>query len=179
MNEQNKFFLFFIALALVCFCIVKFLIIPQEQPTAITGGQDDALTHDITAVLEYKSPYLGDNSNTVNLFYHLPLNNIATRFEIDGDNRALTVNYLDTVENIGEDKVKRDLIYNATAAMALIDNLDEITFYFSGDTYIFNRDTLKSAFDTDLSALLGQEIWNECVRDKLNDPAFVNSFYEM
>lgn len=178
MNERNKFFLFFIALALVCFCIVKFLIIPQGESAAITGGQDDALTHDITTVLEYQSPYLCDNSNTVNLFYHLPLNSIATRFEIDGDNRALTVNYLDAVENIGEDKVKRDLIYNAAAAMALIDHLDEITFHFSGDTYVFHRETLESAFDADLSTLLDEESWNKNVRDKLNDPAFVNRFYE-
>ena len=52
------------------------------------------------------------------------------KFEIDSEACTLTVNYLDTVWNIGEEKVQRDLIYNSVAAMAAIDNLSGITYNF-------------------------------------------------
>ncbi|MEX1028487.1 MAG: hypothetical protein WDZ91_00400 [Paenibacillaceae bacterium] len=36
---------------------------------------------------------------------------------------------------IGEERVKRAIIDNATAAFALIDNLEAIRFYFAGESY--------------------------------------------
>lgn len=94
------------------------------------GNQTDALTHDISVVEDYKTSYIGNANNVSGLFEVLPLNNVSMKFEINSEDCTLTVNYLDTVWNIGEEKVQRNLVYNSVAAMAAIDNLSgsPITF---------------------------------------------------
>lgn len=121
---------------------------------------------------------MGDNSNVINLFYALPLCNLSMKFQIDSEACALTVNYLDTVWNVGEEKVQRDLIYNSVAAMAAIDNLSEVTYAFSGDAYSFTREQIEAVFGTSLSDLLADEdIWNEKVQNQLRSDDFVIQFY--
>lgn len=100
------------------------------------------------------------------------------KFEIDSEACTLTVNYLDTVWNIGEEKVQRDLIYNSVVAMAAIDNLSGITYNFSGDSYSFERTQIEDVFGTPLSNLLEQEKWRNDVQDKLKDTDFVEQFYK-
>ena len=136
------------------------------------------MTHDITSIEDYKNLYIGNASNVGNLFWNLPLNNVDMKFEIDSEACTLTVNYLDTVWNIGEEKVQRDLIYNSVAAMAAIDNLSGITYNFSGDSYSFERTQIEDVFGTPLSNLLEQEKWRNDVQDKLKDTDFVEQFYK-
>lgn len=150
--------------------------LPQEEANA--KNQTDALTHDITSIEDYKNLYIGNASNVGNLFWNLPLNNVDMKFEIDSEACTLTVNYLDTVWNIGEEKVQRDLIYNSVAAMAAIDNLSGITYNFSGDSYSFERTQIEDVFGTPLSNLLEQEKWRNDVQDKLKDTDFVEQFYK-
>lgn len=179
MNNKNKIIVALLVIGVLAFCVVQFVIIPhnnakQEQYNA---NQNDSLQHDIESVLNYKSAYIGDSSNVANLFYHLPLHTISMKFEINPNDCYLTVNYLDTVWNIGEDKVHRDLIYNSTVAMALIDNLQQITYQFSGNTFVFTREKIQNSFGNDLSSLLDKEAWNKSVQSKLNDTDFVSGFY--
>lgn len=136
------------AIAVILFCVIQFWIIPAKQArqNEYALNQTDALTHDISAIENCKSSYVGDANNTANLFYSLPLCDISMKFQIDSETCALTVNYLDTVWNIGEEKVQRDLIYNSVAAMAAIDNLSEITYEFSGDSYSFDREQMEDMF---------------------------------
>lgn len=128
MNKKSKIIIGLLAVAVVLFCLIQFWIIPanQAKQEAYAQNQTDALTHDISAIEDYRTAYLGDANNVRDLFGNLPLNNIPRQFEINSDDCTLTVNYLDTVWNIGEDKVQRDLIYNTVAAMAAIDNLSGI-----------------------------------------------------
>lgn len=130
------------------------------------------------SIEDYKNLYIGNASNVGNLFWNLPLNNVDMKFEIDSEACTLTVNYLDTVWNIGEEKVQRDLIYNSVAAMAAIDNLSGITYNFSGDSYSFERTQIEDVFGTPLSNLLEQEKWRNDVQDKLKDTDFVEQFYK-
>ena len=179
MNKKGKAIIALLVVGVFAFCAVQFILIPhinakQEEDSA---NQNDSITHDIESVLEYKSAYCGDNSNIANLFYHLPLNSISMKFQIESENCILFVYYLDTVWNIGEDKVQRDLIYNSVAALALIDNLMQITYEFSGDTFTFTRVAMEDCFGKDLSSLLNKEIWKEKIQSRLNDADFVSSFY--
>ena len=114
MNKKSKIIIGLLVVAVILFCLIQFWIIPtnQAKEEAYAQNQTDALTHDITSIEDYKSPYIGNASNVSNLFWNLPLNNVDMKFEIDSDTCNLTVNYLDTVWNIGEEKVHRDLIYN-------------------------------------------------------------------
>lgn len=179
MNNRNKIIVILLAVGMLLFSVVQFIIVPginhRQEQYAI--AQTDSLTHDIGNVLKYRSKYIGDSSNMANLFYSLPLNNVSMKFEIDSHDCSLTVNYLNTVWNIGEAKVQRDLVYNSAASFSLIDNLTKITYEFSGKSYSVTRSQFETAFGTPLSSLLNQKVWNEKIQSKLNDPAFVKKFY--
>ena len=178
MKKQNRRLLLGLVIAAITLSIVALIIVTQVKEKTAKEGQDDALTHDITTVYDYRSDYVGDNSNTVNLFYHLPLNSVAMNFEIDGTSRSLTVNYEETTKKIGSDKVRRDLIYNATAAMALIANVDELIFTFPDTYFIFRRSALNTIYNAELSNLLPGKTWKAQVQDKLKDDGFVERLYE-
>lgn len=179
MSKKNKIIIGLVAIAAVLFCVIQFGVIPanQNKQAEYAEKQTDALTHDISAIEDFKSPYIGNANNVSNLFYALPLNQITMKFQVNSDECSLTVNYLDTVWNIGEEKVHRDLVYNSVAAMAAIDNLTAITYEFSGDTYSFERKEMEDVFGSPLSDLLKKEIWNEKVQSKLSSSDFVSQFF--
>ncbi len=180
MDKKNKLIIILLIIGVLAFCAVQFIIIPHNKAMQeeYNARQNDSLTHDIENILSYKSAYIGDASNNANLFNRLPLNSVHRKFKIDPDDCFLTIYYLDTLWNIGEAKVHRDLVYNSVSAMALIDNLEQITYEFSGDVFIFTREEIENLFDHDLSSLLNQETWNEKVQSKLHDSDFVSRFYE-
>lgn len=180
MNKKNKVIICLLAIAVILFCIIQFGIIPanREKQAEYVRNQTDALTHDITSIDDYKSPYVGNANNVSNLFYSLPLNNVSMKFEVNSETCALTVNYLDTVWNIGEEKVQRDLVYNSVAAMAAIDNLSGITYNFSGESYFFSREQIEEIFGSPLSELLEQGKWSKEVQDKLSYTDFIKEFFD-
>ena len=180
MSKKRKTIICLLAVTAILFCIIQFVVIPAKQAkqAEYDQNQTDALTHDITSIEAFKSPYIGDASNAGNLFWALPLNNISMEFEIDSEACTLTVNYLDTVRNIGEEKVERDLIYNSVAAMAAIDNLSGITYNFSGASYSFSRKQIEDVFGSPLSELLEQKKWEKEVQGKLNSIDFINQFFD-
>lgn len=179
MRKTNVLILCLLAAAAILFCTVRFGIIPysQAREEEYIQKQTDALTHDITSIQKFKSPYVGDASNTGNLFWNLPLNNISMKFEIDSEARVLTVNYLDTVWNIGEEKVRRDLVYNSVAAMAAIDNLAGITYNFSDESFSFSRRQIEDILGSPLSDLLGPDRWSKEVQEPLRSADFVTRFF--
>lgn len=180
MTKKSKLIICLLAVAVILFCVIQFWAIParQAQQEEYSYNQTDALTHDISAIMDFKNPYIGDASNTANLFYALPLCNISMKFQIDSDTCALTIHYLDTVGNIGEEKVQRDLIYNSVAAMAAIDNLSQITYEFSDNTYSFDREQMEDIFGSPLSNLLENERWISEVQNRLSSKEFCQQFYE-
>lgn len=182
MSKKSKVIIFLLVIAVILFCIVQFWAVPAKQAKQeeYAINQTDALTHDISSIEDFKSSYVGDTSNIVNLFYSLPLCNLSMKFQVNSETCALTVNYLDTVWNVGEEKVQRDLVYNSVAAMATIDNLSEITYEFSGDAYSFTREQIEAVFGTPLSDLLiDNSTWNENVQNQLRSIDFVTQFYSV
>ena len=179
MNKRNIIIVCLLAVAVILFCCIRFWLIPlkQNKDEQFEKGQADALTHSIESIDGYKSPYMGDASNMGNLFYHLPMNDVSMNFEIHSETCALTVNYQDTVENIGKEKVRRNLIYNSTAAMAAIDNLDTITYHFKELSYGFTRKQIEDLFGIPLSSLLEPAVWKEKVQNNLKSEDFIEQFY--
>lgn len=176
-SRMNKILFTF---GLLFFIVVQFIIIPikQTRQDQIILNQNDSLTHNLDSIIKYKNPYIGNFSNTANLFYHLPLNKTSLKFHIHPKDCSLTVYYLDTVEQLGNDKVQRDLIYNSVASMALIQNLSKITYEFTGKTFIFTRDQITSIYGKDLpSLIMDKKKWQSKVQTKLNDSNFVNHWY--
>lgn len=93
---------------------------------------------------EYKSKYIGDNSNTSHLLNALSLSEYGYDFEIDSKNCGLTIDYHCTNwynnENLYIHKV---LVYNSVSLFKLIDNLETITFNFSGSSYTICREAIE------------------------------------
>lgn len=180
MKKRNKIIIALIAIAVIMFCTICFFIIPNmERNQAIyNSNQQDALTHDITAIEDYRTRYLGNAANVSGLFEQLPLSNVEKKYQIDSEKCSLTISYLDTVWNIGEQKVYQDLLYNAIAAMASIDNLSSITYAFPEYSFSFTRAEMEEVFDNDLSSLLDEKIWKEKVQDRIADKDFLEQFYE-
>ena len=73
MSKKNKVILALPAVAAVLFCVLQFVILPPKLAAQDAFHQNHAITHDIAPSLAYRSPYVGDNSNTVALFQSLPL----------------------------------------------------------------------------------------------------------
>ena len=179
MEKKNKVIIGLLVVAVVLFGIIQFVIIPanQKKQSEFEKNQTDALTHDITAIEDYRSQYISEASNVSQLFYALPLGNISKKYEINSKECSLTVSYLDTVWNIGEEKVRRDLVYNTVVAMAAIDNLSAVAYEFSGDSFHFTREQIENELGTNLSEILKEDIWKERVQDKIGSINFINQFY--
>lgn len=178
-SKKSKIIVALLVIGALLFVIVRFVLIPMniEKEAKYQREQMDSLTHHIESVFEYKTQYIGDNVNTGNLFNNLPMYNVSKKFEIDSTECNITVSYLDTVWNIGEEKVQRDLVYNSIASFALVENLEEITYKFSGESFTFERSQFKEMFGKPLSKLLDKKTWSDRVQSKLHDEKFVAIFY--
>ena len=133
-------------------------------------------THDFAAVRVYASPYVGNSSNTVNLFYHLPLGDVPARFEIE-DDASLCVRYQAALAELDAAKVRRDLVYDSAAAFALIDNLSAVRYAFSDGSYTFTRAQMEAVLGVPLSGLRDGAAMHDQVQAQLEDTEFVASFY--
>jgi hypothetical protein len=178
MKTRNKVIVTLSILGIVLFGLVQGVVIPRnnEKKQQYILEQQNPTTHDLASILKYKSKYMGDISNIAGLFNTLPLNNIRKSFELFSDKLIAQVNYKDTIENIGEDKISKALIYNCTAAFALIDNLQGINYSFPGTTYTILRSDVEKLYGGDLPGLLRKDEWKGKVQDKLLDSEYVNNF---
>lgn len=89
----------------------------------------------------YKSQYIGNNSNTSHLLNALPLSEYGYVFEIDSKGCGLIVDYHCTDWYNNENLyIHKALVYNSVSLFKLIDNLEYITFNFSGSSYTITRE---------------------------------------
>ena len=88
----------------------------------------------IDNIIKYKNKYVGNNSNDGNLLNSLPLSEYGLVFEIDSEKLGLTVDY-----HITDWYIERALIYNSVSIFSLIDNVEYITYNFTGKSYKMER----------------------------------------
>lgn len=141
----------------------------------LAARRDDLIAQgmpETEAVRAYASPYVGNISNTVNLFYHLPLGDVPARFEI-GDDASLCVRYQAALADLDADKVRRDLVYDSAAAFALIDNLSAVCYAFSDGSYAFTRTQMEAVLGAPLSELCGGAAMHDRVQARLDDAEFL------
>ncbi len=201
MKIRNRIVSVLFIIGVILFIVVRFIIIPDNtrKQEEYNMAQSDAVTHDLDRILPYKSPYMGDASNIINLYNNLPLA-VDRTFHLISDELTLEINYKDTMLQAGEKSIEnkkekagdintkqdskcqyevyKDLIYNSTAAFALIDNLEKINYNFSDTTYSVTRDRIESLFTTKLSDLLADENWKIQLQDRLKDLDFVKNSME-
>jgi len=175
MKTNNKILIFLVVFGVILFGIFKGIVMPQmaQSKQLDTIEQQDPVKHNFESVLKYKNQYMGNASNLSNLFRSLPLSNIGVSFQLFPDTLTVDVNYKEAVDSIGEDKVNKALIYNATAAFALIDNLEAINFKFTGVSYKVLRSDVEKWFSVKLSTLAEKDTWKKTVQSKLDENEYV------
>lgn len=166
------------AILLSVIIVRKWIPHREEMTQEYLEQQTDALTHDIACIEKFRNPYMGNASNTTQIFGWLPLCDVPKTFELDSDARIVFVKMEQNAQEIGEAKVRRDVVYAAVAAMASIDNLEGVTFVFPDETYTVMRTKAKEILGESLADLLSAEVWKTQVQEKLTDTDFVNGFYE-
>lgn len=174
MRKRNILIISLLIVGILAFSIVNFVIVPkqQQEKQAYQMQQLNPLTHDIDYIMEYKNKYMGNASNLANLYLHLPLADVDRDFELESEELTLIVNYKETAARIGEVKLKTSLIYNATASFALIDNLQIITYNFTGSSYNVARSDVTALYD-DFGNITKNTTWKKEVQHKLTDEEYV------
>lgn len=94
----------------------------------------------VSTLLSYKTPYLGDNSKVINLLSHLPLQELGFVIKIDDVNLGLKVFYSGTDWYLTNNMyLEKSLVFNTIMLFSLIDNLSYLEFNFSGNSFYITR----------------------------------------
>ena len=135
----------------------------------------------IDNLIKYKNKYVGNNSNDGNLIRSLPLSEYGYVFQIDSKNLGLIINYNITDWYINENYyLEKSLVYNAVSIFALIDNVREITFNFSGKSYNTTRDKIIDNYPNYKEIVnngINKDNFTKYLEDKLNDMEFIDSIF--
>lgn len=135
----------------------------------------------IESILSFQNPYIGNNSNTSLLVGHLPLSEYGYILEIDSVNLGLTIDYHITDWYINENRyLEKSLLYNAVSLFLLIENVQKLTFNFSGNTYTMNRSQIEEYYPHFKKIVLdgfNQDNFNQYVEGRMNDNDFVEQTF--
>lgn len=135
----------------------------------------------IDNIIKYKNNYVGNNSNTGNLINNLPLSEYGYVFEIASVNLELIVDYYITDWYTNENHyLEKSLLYNSVSIFSLIDNVEELTFNFSGKSYKVNRKQIEELYpnyDDIVSNEINKNNFNKYLENKMNDNDFVKNIF--
>ena len=135
----------------------------------------------IDNILKYQNKYVGNNSNTGNLISNLPLSEYGYVFEIDSNNLGLTIDYHITDWYINDEMyVERALVYNSVALFSLIDNLQYITFNFTGNSYTIKREKVQELYPNYSNINengINKDNFNIYLENKMTDDVFIKNIF--
>lgn len=169
MKKRNNVIICLAAAAFVLLFTFVFFLIPQQRQKEQSNllKQQEPTTHDLATILPYQSKYMGDASNNINLFHHLPLSDALNGFEQDPKTFSLTVNYRVGAKSIDSSRLQRILVYNSVSAFALVGNLQTLHYQFADTAYTVTRSATERAFAKPLSGLLNASDWKTAVQQPL------------
>ena len=148
------------------FIWIQFFEVPNKVKIGEAKIQQDPTTHKFEEVTSFEDPYMGDNSNMINLFQSLPLNDHKGTLEMDSDMFSLIVHYNTTAAELGR-KAEQAVIYNTTAAFTLIGNLQIVEIRFEDKSYTVTRENVEQWFGTTLVDFKDPEEFKGKVQEKL------------
>ena len=136
----------------------------------------------IENIIKYKNKYIGNNSNISHLIDDLPLSEYSYIFMINSENLELVINYNITDWYINENQyLEKSLLYNTVSIFALIGNVEQITFNFSGQTYSVSRKQTEELYPN-YSYIVKNEInknnFNKYLENKMNDGIFIENTFK-
>lgn len=137
----------------------------------------------IEQLIQYQSDYVGDNSNDMALVQNLPLAEYGFVLEIDSENLGLTIDYHTTDWYMeSELYLEKSLIYNSVSIFLLIDNVQSITYNFSGSSYSVTREAVENQYPQyevlENEGKLNQSAFEKYVEKKIDSGRFVTNVFE-
>ncbi len=168
MDKRRIMMILLLVVGVSLFIWIQFFEMPSKVKIGEEKLQQDPTTHNFEKVVSYDNAYMGDASNINNLFNALPLNEYKGTIELDPDKYALIVNYDSSIDNM-EEQVKQSVIYNATAAFTLIENLQTVDMQFENQSYIVTRDYVEKWFGTTLFDFKDPDVFKEKVQNHLQE----------
>ncbi|MFU1793734.1 DUF4825 domain-containing protein [Paenibacillus azoreducens] len=176
MSAKNKIIMLLAAAGILLFAAVQGIVLPKQEwdRQAYEAAQQNPQTHDLQSIAKYQNKYMGNASNLSNLMHSLPLNEVRSTFELHPDTLTADIVYHADTADLNSEKLERSLIYNATAAFALIENLEQIRFKFEDRTYTAKRSELENWYGKKLPSLTDSpKIWQPVVQEPLANPDYV------
>lgn len=136
----------------------------------------DAITQDFDNMLIYKTKYMGNNSNIININNNLPLSNIKKSFSIHPETFAVEINYDVKASSIEQKKFEQAIVYNATVNFALVGNLESLNLNFNDITYTISRSSLENWYGVNLSSFENIDKLKKRVQSKLSNKTYLDKF---
>ncbi len=136
----------------------------------------------IENIIQYKNKYVGSNSNDSHLIDNLPLSEYGYVFEIDSENLGLIIDYHITDWYINENfYLEKSLLYNSVSIFALIDNVEKITYNFSGNSYTVTRNQIEKLYPNYIDITnnkINKSNFNKYLENKMNNNNFVENIFK-
>ena len=136
----------------------------------------------IANIIKYKNKYVGNNSNDSHLIDNLPLAEYGYVFEINSKDLGLIIDYHITDWYVNANHyLEKSLLYNSVSIFVLIDNVEQITFNFSGNTYTVSRKKINELYPNfkDITNNgINQNNFNKYLENKMNDNNFVQDTFK-
>lgn len=137
----------------------------------------------IDNIIKYKSAYIGNNSNTGKLIDNLPLKEYGYVFKIDSTKFRLEINYHITDWYIDEDNyLKKCLVYNSVSIFSLIENVELITYNFSGKSYSVTRKQVIESYPNYSEIIkngIDKDNFNKYLENRLYDEEFIDDIFSI
>jgi len=177
MKSRNKII---IALALIGVALFSVMLMIRNQQfareEAYNQAQQEVTTHDLQSILPYKNKYMGNASNNIHLFYNLPLSDFTKDFSQNPNTFTLEVNFKGKSTDIEATRMKKEIIYSAVSAFALIDNLQTLKYNYMDKTYTVKRSNIENQYG-DLQTLLNESSWHT-MQEKLKDNNYIQNTFQ-
>lgn len=167
MDKRRLIIGIIVILAIPLYIWIAYFEIPAKSEIGEEKMQQDPLTHNFEKVMQYENDYMGNASNTSQLFQSLPLNEYKQSIEMDPDHLLLIVHYDASAHELQE-KTQQAVIYNSTAAFLLIHNLEELEMRFNDETFRVRRDVVEDYFNDEFKTLIDPENFKEKVQKTFN-----------
>ena len=120
---------------LLCLALLSGILLTNGLTNKDTeSGVDGVPVYDAEALIRHKTPYVGDSSKVSNLVGVLPFAEYREGLSLQTREApyGATVNYNFITFELSEQDIERTLRNNAMIMFALIDNVDNLTFYAKG-----------------------------------------------
>lgn len=137
-----------VGLALIVIVGFTFVRAGATFEKASVEQQSSYTTHDISVIQHHRAPYVGDNSNTIQALFSLPLSARIDRVEIHDTDVVVILKDGPAAEE------RENALYSAIAFMSAVDNTTSVRYQSGVGAYTISRAAVEQRFGKPLGKLL-------------------------